>query len=77
MEIESFFPGRIRISSALFRTRENLARAKSIVGSRPGVRSVSANPRTGSLTILYDAGVVTMDMLVEAKREIESWENRE
>lgn len=74
MKIESFFPGRIRVSSGLFLDKENTDRAKALVGGREGVRSVSENNRTGSLTIVYDAGVISMEMLLEAKDEIERWE---
>ncbi len=74
MEIESFFPGRIRISSKLFREQENVEKAKSLVGSREGIKSVSENLRAGSLTIVYDPAAITVDMLLEAKAEIERWE---
>ena len=75
MHIESFFPGRIRVSSSLFREQAHVDRARALLAGRDGVDRVDANQRTGSLTILYDAGVITMDMLLEAKMEIERWEN--
>ena len=74
MNIESFFPGRIRVRSSLFREQAHVDRARALLAGHDGVVGVDANQRTGSLTILYDAGVITMDMLMEAKAEIERWE---
>ncbi len=74
MNIESFFPGRIRVSSPLFTRRENVDKVRETVGAIEGIRDFSANPRTGSLTILYDPLAITMEMLMNAKGEIEKME---
>ena len=74
MEIESFFPGRIRVSSKLFLAPENVEKAKELIRARPGIRDVSANLRAGSLTVIYDSGAISMQMLMDAKAEIERWE---
>ena len=75
MQIESFFPGRVRVNSPLFRIQENAERAKIALVGQVGVASVEANLRTGSLTILYDARVISMEMLLAAKAEMECWED--
>lgn len=74
MKIESFFPGRLRVSSPLFASRENIDKIRKHAESIDGVKSVEANPRTGSLTVLYDSSRITMPMLMEAKEEIERLE---
>lgn len=48
-------PGRLRVRSAEIRGNERGAQAaKAAIGSLPGVKSVEANPLTGSITVLYD-----------------------
>ncbi len=74
MKIESFFPGRLRVSSPLFMRQEALDKIKEHVNTLDGIKSVSANLRTGSLTVLYDPLRVTMQMLTNAKEEIERLE---
>jgi hypothetical protein len=74
MNIESFFPGRIRVRSNAFSCQENLNRLGEHVRGIDGVREFSGNPRTGSVTILYDPAVITMAMLMDAKDELERLE---
>jgi hypothetical protein len=40
-----------------------------------GIKEVSVNARTGSLTVLYDSSRITMPMLMSAKEEIERLES--
>lgn len=74
MNIESFFPGRLRVRSKLFTTQENVDRIREQVNAMDGIRDISCNLRTGSLTVQYDPGVITMQMLMEAKEELEKLE---
>ena len=74
MKIESFFPGRLRVSSPLFTVQENLDKIREYVHSMDGVKSLDCNPRTGSLTVVYDSSRITMPMLMQAKDEIERLE---
>lgn len=74
MQIESFFPGRIRVSSQLFTREERLSEAKRRIGAIEGIGEVTGNIRTGSLTVLYNPLVVSTAMLLEAKEEIERLE---
>ncbi len=74
MKIESFFPGRLRVSSPLFMKQEALDKVMERVNSLDGIKNVSGNLRTGSLTVLYDPLRITMPMLMNAKEEIERLE---
>jgi hypothetical protein len=48
-------PGRLRLRSAALRGHpERAAELEARLRSRPGVRSASANPLTGSVLVLYD-----------------------
>lgn len=76
MKIESFFPGRLRVSSPLFTKQENLDKILAHIGSMDGIKDTSCNLRTGSLTVLYDSSVITMPMLMNAKDEIERIERQ-
>lgn len=74
MNIESFFPGRLRVSSPLFGKPENMDKIQEQVRTMAGVKDVSGNLSTGSLTVVYDPKIITMDMLMQAKGEIEKLE---
>jgi L-lysine 2,3-aminomutase len=76
MKIESFFPGRLRVSSPLFMRREAVDTIRKRVESMDGVKDVSVNARIGSLTVLYDPSRITMPMLMNAKEEIERLESK-
>ena len=74
MNIESFFPGRLRVNSKLFTKQENVDRIKEMVGAIEGIRTVVENLRTGSVTVTYDSGRISMQMLMDAKEELEKLE---
>lgn len=74
MNIESFFPGRIRVSSALFARQEGVDQALAALSGVDGVKKISNNLLAGSLTIEYDAAKITMPMLMQAKDELEAME---
>ena len=71
MKIESFFPGRLRVSSPLFMKQEAVDKIRAHVDSMDGIKDISVNPRTGSLTVLYDPLRITTQMLMSAKEQIE------
>lgn len=51
-------PGRLRVRAAAVRgSEEKAAAVKALLESTPGVRSVTANSLTGSVTIHYDRQV--------------------
>lgn len=74
MKIESFFPGRLRVSSPLFTKPENLEKIRNHVSSMDGIREIAGNAKIGSLTVVYDPSRITMPMLMDAKEEIERLE---
>ncbi len=74
MEIESFFPGRIRVRSAVFQNQATAETALEQLRAVDGIREMKLNARTGSLTILYDTKKIGMDMLLQAKSELEKLE---
>ncbi|MCC8191123.1 MAG: hypothetical protein LIP77_10905 [Planctomycetes bacterium] len=74
MQIESFFPGRLRIRSPLFTKQDTLDQVTAYVRGLDGIRTITGNPQTGSLTVVYDPSVITMPMLMTAKQEIENLE---
>ena len=74
MNIESFFPGRLRVSSPLFNKPDNMEKIQERVRAMAGIREVTGNPTAGSLTVVYDPKVITMSMLMEAKGELEKLE---
>ena len=75
MNIESFFPGRFRVRSSLFTKQENLDRIREYVNSMDGIKDITANLRTGSVTVVYDASLITVPMLMQAKAELERLES--
>lgn len=74
MNIESFFPGRLRVSSKLFTKQENIDRIRQQVNTMNGIKDISTNLRTGSITVQYDPGLISMQMLMDAKAELEKLE---
>lgn len=71
MKIESFFPGRLRVSSPLFTKQDDLDKIREYVSAMDGIKDFSGNLRTGSITVAYDSSVITMPMLMNAKEELE------
>lgn len=71
MKVESFFPGRLRVRSALFTRQESLTRLGEIVGTIQGVKNIFANPKTGSVTVVYDPNLISTQMLMEARGRME------
>ncbi len=74
MKIESFFPGRLRVSSPLFTQSGVYDRISEYVNGIDGIRNISGNLRTGSITVLYDPERITTPMLMDAKEELERLE---
>lgn len=58
-------PGRLRVRSEVIRGNERAARvAQERIACVDGVKSVTTNPLTGSITVLYDPALLTADNLV-------------
>ncbi len=74
MKIESFFPGRLRVSSPLFTRAGVFEKIREYVDNIEGIQNVSRNARTGSITVLYDPEQITTPMLMLAKEELERME---
>jgi hypothetical protein len=74
MKVESFFPGRIRISSPLLAKPKNLDQARLMLASIDGIQDISVTQRAGSATILYDPARLSVEMLMSAREEIEKLE---
>lgn len=74
MEIVSFFPGRIRVCSEVFKNADVLAEVRAFLEAMDGIEDFSANARTGSVAVVYDASVITVEMLMEAKETLEQME---
>jgi hypothetical protein len=54
LEYVHFVPGRLRLKISELRHQHSAADAEAYVVAIPSVRSATANPITGSLTITYD-----------------------
>ena len=64
--IASFFDGRVRLRGKALKDPEFLANIKEMVGSQKGILEMKANPKVGSLLILYDPAIVTRKDLFTA-----------
>ncbi len=71
--VRSFIPGRVRVRHPAL-TREAVAQeAKQRLESMDGVNSVELNMQSGSALILYNADVLSKDMLIEKGIEWARW----
>lgn len=75
MDIESFFPGRIRVRSDVFRDADKSAAALAVLSAQPGIKDIAVNARTGSLTVVYDPAAIPLESLMQAKNELERLEH--
>jgi hypothetical protein len=70
MEVSSHIEGRIRIRDAGFRKEALLTRAREALLGLPGVSEVEANPRVGSLLVIYAAAVTAVQQLLRTLSEL-------
>jgi hypothetical protein len=70
MEVSSHFEGRIRIRDEGLKKEPLLAKAREALLAMPGVSGVEANPRVGSLLILYAAAVTAVQKMMKTLSEI-------
>src|SRR5215469_17728843 len=54
LEYVHFVPGRLRLKISALRNRQRAGQAEAYVATIPVVKSVVANPTTGSLTISFE-----------------------
>ena len=75
MEITSHFEGRVRIRDDGLKKEPLLSRAREALLAMPGVSEVEANPRVGSLLVLYAAAVTAVEKMMKTLSDIlGSWE---
>lgn len=70
--ITSFFPGRIRLRSDIFKDAEISAAACRILKGSSAVKTVTENQVSGSLLIEYDTAQLPADRLSEVLPLLES-----
>lgn len=70
VELVHHHPGRLRLrASAFVGASDALARVQARLDAMPGIASVEHNPKTGSLLIHYEPGLVEPDAVVAAVAE--------
>ncbi len=65
MEITSHFESRVRIRDEGLKKEPLLSRAREALLAMPGVSEVEANPRVGSLLVLYAAAVTAVEKMMK------------
>lgn len=70
--IASFYDGRVRIRHNALKNPELMATVQQMVGGQDGIIETRANPRTGSLLVLYDPNVISREQLLLAAQMLES-----
>jgi hypothetical protein len=70
MEVSSHFEGRVRVRDAGLKQEPLLAKAREALLALPGVSEVEANPRVGSLLVLYSAAVTAAGKILRVLSEI-------
>ncbi|MDO5537328.1 MAG: hypothetical protein Q4F72_07360 [Desulfovibrionaceae bacterium] len=73
--VRSFIPGRVRVRHPALTNKTVGAEAKSRLEGINGISSVELNTETGSALIIYDANVLSQDMLIEEGIEWARWLN--
>jgi hypothetical protein len=68
LEFVHFVPGRLRLKVSELKHRRRASEAEDYVFGIPGVKSVVANPATGSLTINFDRHQLSISDLWERLR---------
>ena len=63
MLVTSFFPGRIRMRSPVFKDAEICALAEAILRQSTAIQSLEHNSTTGSILVVYDTQKVPFDKL--------------
>jgi hypothetical protein len=67
-EYAHFVPGRLRLKSSGPRDHRDAIEAQAFAAEIPSVRTVAANPATGSLTIIFDQQQLSIGNLWELLR---------
>ena len=70
--IVSFIEGRVRLRHQALTDESTLESMTSATREYPGIRKVTANVRTGSLLIEYDAEMIPAEMLLSASQALEA-----
>lgn len=69
--IVSFIEGRVRLRHPIFKDEEVLQQITTVLHGYSGVNSLTANIRTGSVLIEYDATLISKDDLLMASQVFE------
>lgn len=69
--IVSYIPGRVRLRASALKDPENMQTILDMAKGFEGITSVTPNPATGSLLVLYDPGVISEEMLTQAAAAFE------
>lgn len=64
--IASFYDGRVRIRHRALKDPEFMATVQCMIGGQDGIIEMRANPKTGSLLVLYDPAVISREQLTLA-----------
>lgn len=64
--IVSLVDGRVRIRDEAFKTHSVTSSLKSRLTSAKGVEGVTANPRAGSILIIYDSAATSIQNIIDA-----------
>ena len=70
--IASFYDGRVRIRMEALRNPANMVMVENFIKGQDGVLEIVANPRTGSLLVLYDPEKIPRDTLLSAAQALEA-----
>ncbi len=70
MVVASLVAGRVRIRDNELKKAQQAQRVREELLGTPGVSSVEANPRVGSLLVLYDEALAALEKILKAVSEI-------
>ncbi|HBG06145.1 MAG: hypothetical protein A2075_02485 [Geobacteraceae bacterium GWC2_58_44] len=70
MVVASLVDGRVRIRDEKLKREPVLARIKEELMAAPGVTGVEANPRVGSLLVIYSAALTAVEKILKTVSEL-------
>ncbi len=75
--VTSFLDGRVRLRHPALKQPSNAEQVRGLLASLPGMLSVTANSRTGSLLLEYDPAQISREDLLELAGQWESFMREE
>ncbi|MBI4765810.1 MAG: hypothetical protein HY787_14625 [Deltaproteobacteria bacterium] len=70
MDVASHIEGRVRVRSQMLKRGPRLSMVREALLSTPGVGRVEANPRVGSLLVLYSGTVTKIEKILKVVSDI-------